>query len=274
MADLDAVAGAGVPDHLPAAETGASSPSGPSPAAPNPGAADSGATVMTLVDHLTELRSRILKCIIAVAAGSAIGFVIAPMVRRLLVQPLPPDHQQLIVLGPGDAFAITLRISIAIGLILAMPVLLYQLWAFVAPGLTVAEKRAFRPWIPLALFFFALGVAIAWVILPFAIQFLLAFTDETLVATLAAPPYFDFVTTMFLVFGLLMEFPIVLYALARVGIISSARLRSSRRMIILGIAIFSAIATPGGDLVSPTVLGIKMSVLFELTIIPIRGSGR
>ena len=155
-----------------------------------------------------------------------------------------------------------------------MPVLLYQLWAFVAPGLTPTEKRVLRPWIPLALFFFVLGVAVAWVILPFAIQFLLAFTDATLVATLAAPPYFDFVTTMFLVFGLLMEFPIVLYALARVGIVSSARLRSSRRITILGIAIFAAVATPGGDLVSPTVLGFTMYILFELTIVAIRRSGR
>jgi sec-independent protein translocase protein TatC len=156
-----------------------------------------------------------------------------------------------------------------------MPVLLYQLWAFVAPGLTPSEKRTLRPWIPLALFFFVLGVTVAWIILPFAIQFLLAFTDDTtLIATLAAPPYFDFVTTMFLVFGLLMEFPIVLYAFARVGIVSSTRLRSSRRMVILGIAIFSAIATPGGDLVSPTVLGITMYVLFELTIVAIRRSGR
>ena len=143
-----------------------------------------------------------------------------------------------------------------------------------APGLTPSEKRVLRPWIPLALFFFVLGVAVAWVILPFAIQFLLAFTDATLVATLAAPPYFDFVTTMFLVFGLLMEFPIVLYALARVGIVSSARLRSSRRITILGIAIFAAVATPGGDLVSPTVLGFTMYILFELTIVAIRRSGR
>jgi sec-independent protein translocase protein TatC len=229
---------------------------------------------MTLVDHLTELRSRLIKSVITVVAGSVIGFIAAPNIRHLLVSPLPPGKQQLIVLGPGDGFAITLRIAIAVGIILAMPVLLYQLWAFVAPGLTPSEKRSLRPWIPLALFFFVLGVTVAWIILPFAIQFLLAFTDETLVATLAAPPYFDFVTTMFLVFGLLMEFPIVLYAFARVGLISSARLRSSRRIIILGIAIFSAVATPGGDLVSPTVLGFTMYILFELTVVAIRRSGR
>jgi sec-independent protein translocase protein TatC len=264
MADADAVRGAGVPDRLPASDPGAS---GAAPA-PAPGA------VMTLVDHLSELRSRLIKSVITIVAGSAIGFVLAPNIRHLLVAPLPPGKQQLIVLGPGDGFAITLRIAIAVGIIVAMPVLLYQLWAFVAPGLTPSEKRALRPWIPLALFFFVLGVSVAWIILPFAIQFLLAFTDDTLVATLAAPPYFDFVTTMFLVFGLLMEFPIVLYALARVGIISSARLRSSRRMIILGIAIFAAVATPGGDLVSPTVLGFTMYILFELTVLAIRRSGR
>ena len=272
MADLDAVRGAGVPDHVPAP-----GPAVPPPAAPTPdraAPAESSGAVMTLVDHLTELRSRLVKCIVAVAVGSAIGFVVAPTIRRWLVQPLPADHQQLIVLGPGDAFAITLRIAVAVGIILAMPVLLYQLWAFVAPGLTTSEKKALRPWIPLALFFFVLGVAIAWVILPFALQFLLAFTDETLVATLAAPPYFDFVTTLFLVFGLLMEFPIVLYAFARVGVVSSARLRASRRFIILGLAIFAAVATPGGDLVSPTVLFFTMYILFELTVIAIRRSGR
>lgn len=93
-------------------------------------------------------------------------------------------------------------------------------------------------------------------------------------ADLAAAPYFDFVTTMFLAFGLLMEFPIVLYALSRVGIATSARLRASRRMVILGIAIFAAVATPGGDLVSPLVLGGTMYILFELTVFAIRRSGR
>jgi sec-independent protein translocase protein TatC len=230
---------------------------------------------MTLVDHLTELRSRLIKCIAAVVVGGAIGFIFAKPIRDLLMAPLiATGHNTLQALGPGDGFAIALRIAIAVGIILAMPVLLYQLWAFVAPGLTASEKRALRPWIPLALFFFVVGVTVAWIILPFAMGFLLAFTDDRLVANLAAPPYFDFVTTMFLVFGLLMEFPIVLYALARVGILSSARLRSSRRITILGIAIFAAVATPGGDLVSPTVLGFTMYILFELTIIAIRRSGR
>jgi sec-independent protein translocase protein TatC len=264
MADTDAVRGAGLPDRLSATHA----PSGPGLPAVEP------EKVMTLVDHLTELRTRIVRSILTVIAGSIIGFVIAPQIRQVLVAPLPASALPLQVLGPGDAFGIQLRIAVVVGIVIAMPVLLYQLWAFVAPGLTPTERRALRPWIPLALFFFILGVSIAYAILPFAIGFLLAFTDAVIVAHLAAPPYFDFVTTMFLAFGLLMEFPIVLYALARVGILSSARLRSSRRMIILGIAVFAAIATPGGDLVSPTILGGTMYILFELTVVAIRRSGR
>jgi sec-independent protein translocase protein TatC len=262
MTDVDALREGGVPERL------------PTPRSPAPGAgAPDAEKVMSLVDHLGELRTRLVRSIIAVAVGSAIGFYVAPQVRRILIEPLPTDQVQ--VLGPGDAFAITLRISVVIGIILAMPVLLYQLWAFVAPGLTAGERRMLRPWVPLALFFFALGVVIAWFVLPFAITFLLQFSDEYIVADrLAAGPYFDFVTTLFLAFGLVMEFPIVLYALSRVGIATSARLRASRRIVILIIAVFAAVATPGGDIVSPIVLGGTMYLLFELTVVAIRRSGK
>jgi sec-independent protein translocase protein TatC len=262
MTDVDALREGGVPERL------------PTPPSPAPGAdAPDAEKVMSLVDHLGELRTRLVRSIIAVAVGSAIGFYVAPQVRRILIEPLPSNQVQ--ILGPGDAFAITLRISVVIGIILAMPVLLYQLWAFVAPGLTAGERRMLRPWVPLALFFFALGVAIAWVVLPFAITFLLQFSDEYIIADrLAAGPYFDFVTTLFLAFGLVMEFPIVLYALSRVGIATSERLRASRRIVILIIAVFAAVATPGGDIVSPIVLGGTMYLLFELTVIAIRRSGK
>jgi sec-independent protein translocase protein TatC len=227
---------------------------------------------MSLVDHLGELRTRLFKALIAIGIGSVIGYLVAVPARNFLILPL--GDRTLQVLGMGDAFVIQIKISIVIGIILAMPVLLYQVWAFVSPGLTPGERHMVRPWIPLALLFFAMGVAIAYFILPFAIQFLFSFTDDKLVAAPAAGPYFDFVTTLFLVFGLVMEFPILLVGLSRVGIVTSQRLSDSRRMIILGISIFAAIATPGGDLVSPLVLGGTMYVLFELTLLFIRRSGR
>jgi sec-independent protein translocase protein TatC len=238
---------------------------------PEPPGAPDGA-VMSLVDHLSELRTRLFRCILAVVAGSLVGFYFAVPIRNFLLEPLPGGQAQ--VLGPGDAFAIQLRISLVVGIILAMPVLLYQVWAFVAPGLTPGERRTVRPWIPLALLFFALGVGIARLVLPYAVAFLLSFTDDRLVANMAAGPYFDFVTTMFLAFGLVLEFPILLVGLSRVGILTSERLRAARRYVILGIAIFAAVATPGGDLVSPFALGGTMYVLFELTVQFIKRTGR
>lgn len=262
MADADAVRAAGLQDRLPA-DPGSS---GAAPADPD--------QAMTLVDHLSELRTRIVRAILAVVAGSAIGFLFHDQLEIFLTSPLPPDRRVLQTLAPGDAFGIALQLSVAVGVILAMPVLLYQLWAFIAPGLTVTERKTLRPWIPLALFFFALGVTVAWIVLPFAITFLLGFTNAVIVANLTATAYFGFVTTMFLAFGLLMEFPIVLFGLARVGILSSARLAASRRVAILGIALFAAVVTPGGDPFSPIVLGGTMYVLFELTVFAIRRSGR
>jgi len=264
MADADALRetpAAGVPNSQ-------SPPVSP----PSPPATVPDGAVMSLVDHLGELRDRLFRCILAIVAGSAVGFYFAAPVRNFLLEPLPGGVAQ--VLGPGDAFAIQIRIAVVIGIILAMPVLLYQVWAFVAPGLTPAERRSARPWIPLALVFFALGVGIARLVLPFAVAFLLSFTDDRLVANIAAGPYFDFVTTMFLAFGLVLEFPILLVGLSRVGILTSERLRAARRYVLLGIAIFAAVATPGGDLVSPFALGGTMYLLYELTVLFIKRTGR
>jgi len=249
-------------------------PATPQPAPPPaPTAAPDDGSVMSLVEHLGELRSLLFRSIIAVAIGSAIGFLVSDQIISILRAPIPGDSP-LYFTGLGDAFMIKLKVGVVVGIILAMPVLLYQVWAFVAPGLTPKERTTVRPWIPLALFFFALGTAIAYIVLPFAATFLISFTSEDLQPLITAGSYFDFVTTMFLAFGLIMEFPILLIGLSRVGILSSARLSASRRMVILGIAIFAAVATPGGDLVSPFVLGGTMYVLFEITVWFIRRSGR
>ena len=246
-------------------------PATPEPAPPPPATASDG-SVMSLVDHLGELRTRLFRVILAVVIGGAIGFLVATEVRNYLLDLLPDKTAQ--TLGPGDGFAIQLRISLIIGIILAMPVILYQVWAFVAPGLTPAERKTVRPWVPLALVFFAMGVGIAYLVLPYALSFLFSFNDDRLVENVAAGPFFDFVTTTFLAFGLVMEFPILLVGLSRVGVVTSDRLRQARRYVILGIAIFSAVATPGGDLVSPFVLGGTMYLLYELTVLFIKRTGR
>jgi sec-independent protein translocase protein TatC len=260
MTDADALREGAVQEGRPAP------PEGPSPSA---APVDDG-KVMSLVDHLAELRNRLFKCLLAVGVGSVVGFWQSSAIIAALAA---PAGGKLLNLGPGDAFAITLRVSLVTGIVLAMPVLLYQLWAFVAPGLTHAERRAIRPWIPLALLFFALGVGIAYFVLPYAMAFLYSFATGTFENLPAAGPYFDFVTTLFLGFGIVMEFPIILFGLSRVNIVTSERLRASRRYVFLGIVIFATIATPGGDLVSPTALAAVMYTLFELTVLFIRRTG-
>jgi sec-independent protein translocase protein TatC len=229
---------------------------------------------MTLVDHLSELRSRLIKSVLAITAGSVVGWIATPRIMEFLRGPL--GDRPLVFLSPGEAFFVYIKISVAVGLILAMPFVLYQLWAFIAPGLTSEERRVVRPWLPLALLLFVIGVVVAWVVLPFAMAFLLAFEqpDANIRATITMNNYFGFVTTLFLAFGLMMEFPILLLGLSRVGIITSARLRAVRRYVIVGIAIFSTVVTPGGDIVSPTVLGLVMYVLFEISIWLIGRSGK
>ena len=260
MTDADALREGAVPDLQP-----------PSASPPPVATATIGdGKVMSLVDHLSELRNRLIKCVVTIAVFSVVGYYFSDTLIEILAA---PAGGKLLNLGPGDAFAITLRVSLVVGVVLSMPVLLYQLWAFVAPGLTIAERKAIRPWVPIALLFFALGVGIAYAVLPYAIAFLFSFATDTFENLPAAGPYFDFVTTMFLAFGLVMEFPIVLYALSRVNILTSERLAASRRYVILGIVIFAAVATPGGDLVSPFVLFATMYALFEGTLFVIRRTG-
>ena len=228
---------------------------------------------MPLTGHLAELRNRIIWSILAILVGGSLGFAWGERIIEILKAQLPGDVK-LIQIELGDGFAIRIQIALVVGVILAMPVLLWHVWRFIAPGLTTLERRSVLPWIPAALVFFAIGVTIAYVILPFATAFLLSFVPAGVDRTINIRSYFDFMSTLFLAFGVLMEFPILLVGLSRVGIVTSERLRRSRRLVILSIAVFAAVVTPGGDLVSPTVLGLTLYVLFEGTVLFIRRTGR
>ena len=228
---------------------------------------------MPLTGHLAELRNRLLWTMLAIAVGGVVGFAYGEPLITILRGALPPDVK-LIQIELGDGFAIRVQVALVVGFILAMPVILWHLWRFIAPGLTATERRAILPWIPTALVFFAVGVAVAYVVLPNAATFLLAFVPESVDRTINIRSYFEFMSSLFLAFGILMEYPIVLVALSRVGIITSARLIRSRGVALLGMAAFSAIVTPGGDLVSPTVLTVVLYLLYEGTILFIRRTGR
>ena len=228
---------------------------------------------MPLSGHLAELRDRLIWCLVAVGLGTVLGFALYNQIFNVLTVPIPPTVP-IIITTVGGAFSIQLQVALVFGVILGMPVILWHLWRFIAPGLTPSERRSVLPWIPAALVFFALGVGIAYIVMPYAAQFLLSFVPDRADSLIELSSYMDFMTTLFLGFGLLMEFPILLIGLSRVGIVTSDRLSRSRRMVILVIAIFAAIATPGGDLVSPIVLGLVLYLLFEGTVFFIRRTGR
>ena len=219
---------------------------------------------MTLVEHLTELRLRIFISLLAVTVGSGIGFYLAPNIVDVLREPV---GRPLVFTTLGGAFFVQLKIALMVGLALASPIVFHQLWAFVSPGLTPRERHAVRPWIPLAIVFMVLGVGVAYLILPLTVGFLLSFQRPGVIEPLITlEAYIGFVTTMFLVFGLVMQFPIVLVLLSKVGILSVERLRRGRRYVFVGIFIFAVVVTPGGDPFSPTIMAAVMYPLYELTI--------
>ena len=236
----------------------------PAPAVTEPAEDPVTDKLMTLVEHLSELRRRIFISLMAVAIGTVIGFVLAPDAIRILKAPIP---QPLYFTAPGGALFLQLKLALMIGLALGAPVVLWQLWAFVSPGLTPHERRVTRPWIPLAILFLVLGVGLAYFILPVTATFLLSFEIPDVIEPLiTADAYFGFVTTMFLAFGLVMQFPIVLVLLSKVGIVSAERLRRGRRYVFLGIFVLAVVVTPGGDPFSPTIMALVMYPLYELTI--------
>ncbi len=221
-------------------------------------------TVMTLVEHLSELRLRIFISLVAVVAGATVGYYFSPDVINVLRAPV---GEPLVTTTLTGSFFIRLKLALMIGVAIASPIVLYQLWAFVSPGLTARERRIARPWVPLAVVFLVLGVGVAYLTLPFTVAFLLSFQIPGVIEPLiTAESYFGFVTTLFLAFGLVMEFPIVIVLLAKVGIINVERLRRARRYVFVGIFIIAVVVTPGGDPLSPTIMAAVMYPLYELTI--------
>ncbi len=225
---------------------------------------------MSLIEHLEELRRRIIVIVIAIVAGAVIGFIFSGQVLDLLRAPLPSAYDTIYFTGPADAFGVYVKIAGFIGIALAMPVILFQVWRFVTPGLTSRERRFIWPVMVAAILLFTLGIIVGYAIIPYALNFLLGFARPGLQPLLTIDGYIGFVTTMLLAFGIVLEFPIVLVGLARVGILSYRRLAAQRRLIIVGITVFAIVVTPGGDPISPTILGSVMYLLFEGSLLVIR----
>lgn len=225
---------------------------------------------MTLVEHLEELRRRLMIIVGTILVAAVGAFFLSRGVLDLLRAQLPEQYRQLYILGPADAFSAQLKIAGFLGIAIAMPMILFQVWRFVTPGLTPRERRFVWPVIVAALLLFTLGVGIGYIIIPYALTFLLGFAEGIADPNLTIDNYVGFVTTMLLAFGVVLEFPILLIGLARVGILSHRRLASMRRWAVLAIVVFAIVMTPGGDPISPLILSGVMYLLFEGSLLVIR----
>jgi sec-independent protein translocase protein TatC len=225
---------------------------------------------MTLVEHLRELRSRVLKSLLAVGIGAVVCWILYPQILDFLVQPycdLRGGDCSLYVTDPLEGFKTRLQISGYGGIALAMPVILWQLWRFITPGLYKHERRYAIPFVLSSVVLFAMGAALAFWTLPKALGFLIDIGGQDLQEIYSPSRYLTLITYMMLAFGIGFEFPILLVFLQMVGVLTPERLSSWRRWAIVIIFVIVAVLTPSGDPYSLIVLAIPMIIFYEISIV-------
>jgi sec-independent protein translocase protein TatC len=232
---------------------------------------------MTVIQHLEEFRYRLIVSLLAVLVGTILAYIFYIPILNLLKHPLDEGGRigdvrvdDLFVTGITTAFVLRVKISFFAGVVIALPVTLYQLWRFITPGLESREKRFAVPFVLSSLALFALGPWFAFLILPTGIRFLLSFAGPPLTPLIHLSEYLSFVTLMILAFGITFEFPLVLVFLGMVGIVRSERLRSWRRYAFFISFVVAAVATPSQDPFSMLIMAGPLYVLYEISILVIR----
>lgn len=231
-----------------------------------------------LLDHLIELRTRIIRALLALGAGFAVCLYFADEILGILVQPLkdafPEGQGQLIFTKLPEVFFVELKVALFAGFMVSFPVIANQLWAFVAPGLYAREKKAFLPFLFATPVLFGAGAALAYfVVMPVAFTFFLGFGGMTggldIQALPSAGDYLSLVMQFILAFGLTFLLPVLLLLLHRAGIVSRTQMVAARRYVIVGIFVLAAVVTPP-DPGSQLVLAIPLWLLFEISLVLMR----
>jgi len=232
---------------------------------------------MTLMEHLTELRRRIIVCAIAIVVGGIIGFILYSRILHVLSHPYAEVTRNRGICGPGGCklvatdplapFLVRLKVSTYSGFVIALPVVLWQLWRFITPGLNPKEKKYAIPFIGSSIVLFLLGGFVAWLTFPKALSFLVSIGGGDISTFFTADKYLTFVSLMILAFGLSFEFPVVLVFLMLARVLKTSTLRKYRRHAIVGIVAFAAVITPSQDPYSLFFMAAPMVLFYEGSIV-------
>jgi sec-independent protein translocase protein TatC len=228
---------------------------------------------MTLVEHLTELRRRIIICFVAIMVAAIVAFIFSDHIIHFLVGPYKDIKRPagvpstLIATDPLAPFLVRLKVATYGGVVLALPVWLWQLWRFVTPGLHKHEKRYAIPFILTSIVLFLAGGFVAWVTLPKALGFLSSIGGSDITPFFTADKYLALVSLMFVAFGLSFEFPVLLVFLLLVGVLKTGTLSRGRRWAAVGITTFAAVITPSQDPYSLMFMAIPMYLFDEASIV-------
>lgn len=227
---------------------------------------------MPFLDHLEELRWRIFKAFGALVAGTGLGFYLIYRfnVLELIVAPVRPYlpvEGRLNYLSPVTPFFFLMKTSLLVGIILAFPIILYQLWSFLSPALEKREKKVIVPALYMGLVLFAAGVLLAYeVALPVSLQFLLGLQTEILQPMLTADEYLAFVMRLLMAFGIIFELPVVILILSVLGVVTPKFLRSKRRHAIVIITVLASFLSPGDVLMVTVIMMVPLIFLYEFSI--------
>ncbi len=239
-----------------------------------PAASEQPRGEMPFLDHLEELRWRLLKSLIAIAVGVVAGYILATnfdmiaLLKRPIDPYLPPGTKQLLFTSLMDPFVLQLKIALAIGGSLALPVVMYQAWAFLRPALYHKEARMVFPMLFASVLLFAIGAGLGFfVVMPLAIPVMLKFATASLAPIITANSYFGFTLAVVLAFGAVFEVPLIMFLLIYMRILSSAFLRRHHRAFIMINAIASSILTPGDLVIMTLIVMVPVQLFYELGIL-------
>lgn len=228
---------------------------------------------MPFLDHLEELRWRILWSLMALVIASVAGFVLVHYfgVMDILIRPIRPlleEGQRLKYFSPADPFFITLKLAVVVGVILSFPVIVYHVWSFLSPALEKHERRVIIPSMYMGLVLFCAGVAMAYYLaLPLSLVFLMGFQADYLEQSIEVGRYLGFVTRLLIAFGVVFELPVVVMILTALGLVTPEFLKSKRRHAIVAITVLASLLSPG-DVITVTILMMApLILLYEFSIV-------